>query len=63
MFNIHLSFEIAALCLPCVFLLEHLIYISFIFGFQVIQLKSNGVAFRFVPDSSQVANAIKVIIF
>lgn len=28
---------------------------------KVIQLKSNGVAFRFVPDSSQVANAIKLM--
>jgi hypothetical protein len=33
------------------------------FYFQVIQLKSDGVAFRFLPDSSQVANAIKVIFF
>ncbi|OEL31726.1 hypothetical protein BAE44_0007253 [Dichanthelium oligosanthes] len=30
---------------------------------KVIQLKSDGVAFRFLPDSSQVANAIKVTIF
>ncbi|EAZ39451.1 hypothetical protein OsJ_23882 [Oryza sativa Japonica Group] len=28
---------------------------------QVIQLKSDGVAFRFVPDSSQVANAMKLM--
>ncbi|KAG8100117.1 hypothetical protein GUJ93_ZPchr0013g35414 [Zizania palustris] len=28
---------------------------------KVIQLKSDGVAFRFVPDSSQVANAIKLM--
>jgi len=35
----------------------------YIFCFQVIQLKSDGVAFRFMPDSSQVANAIKVTIF
>ncbi|EER96244.1 hypothetical protein BDA96_02G115000 [Sorghum bicolor] len=28
---------------------------------KVIQLKSDGVAFRFLPDSSQVANAIKLM--
>ncbi|KAK3126820.1 hypothetical protein QOZ80_7AG0563370 [Eleusine coracana subsp. coracana] len=28
---------------------------------KVIQLKSDGVAFRFLPDSSQVANAIKLL--
>ncbi|KAL6874386.1 hypothetical protein ACP4OV_013406 [Aristida adscensionis] len=28
---------------------------------KVIQLKSDGVAFRFVPDSSQVANAVKLM--
>uniref|UniRef100_A0A0E0H5E2 Protein TIC 22-like, chloroplastic n=1 Tax=Oryza nivara TaxID=4536 RepID=A0A0E0H5E2_ORYNI len=28
---------------------------------KVIQLKSDGVAFRFVPDSSQVANAMKLM--
>ncbi|XP_006658482.2 protein TIC 22-like, chloroplastic [Oryza brachyantha] len=28
---------------------------------KVIQLKSDGVAFRFVPDSSQVANAMKLL--
>lgn len=28
---------------------------------KVIQLKSDGVAFRFLPDPSQVANAIKLI--
>ncbi|XP_015644930.1 protein TIC 22-like, chloroplastic isoform X1 [Oryza sativa Japonica Group] len=29
---------------------------------KVIQLKSDGVAFRFVPDSSQVANAMKLYV-
>ncbi|VAH63974.1 unnamed protein product [Triticum turgidum subsp. durum] len=28
---------------------------------KVIQLKSDGVAFRFLPDPSQVANAIKIL--
>ena len=32
----------------------------FFFFFQVVQLKLNGVAFRLIPESSQVKNALTV---
>lgn len=41
-------------------LIKKVIVLSYVTSLQVFQLKVDGVAFRFVPDSSQVANAIKV---
>lgn len=42
-------------------LLYYIVYLFiWVLLLQVFELKVNGVAFRFIPDSSQVAKAIKV---